>query len=185
MTGSRPVASLTKTAAEDSSRPLRTRRQPCGGGIPWHLAGLGSFRVGYQQRTASSGGSSRCSCHTNRGSCHRRPRKCWQTGSRRRRNGLGSASLPGSSTREHRLFYSRNATQRDSHPSRPLCRLQRSDCGLTMRRDLRHGIAAPAPKQMTSRTDRPPSVDRISAPGPAVHGHTLVPVATTTAVSRL
>jgi hypothetical protein len=45
---SRPVASPTKTATEDSSRPLRTRRQPCGGWTPWHLAGLGSFRVGYQ-----------------------------------------------------------------------------------------------------------------------------------------
>jgi hypothetical protein len=118
--------------------------------------------------------------------CHRRPRKCWQTGSRRRRDGLGSASLSGSSTREHRLFYSRNATQRDSHSSHPLCRQQRSgDSEQTMRRDSRHGIAVPAPKQITSRTHRPPSVDRISASGPAVYCHALVPVETSTAVSRL
>jgi hypothetical protein len=62
-----------------------------------------------QQCTASSGGCCR-SCHTlrdtHRGSCHRRrPRKCWQTGSRQRRDGLGSASLSGSSTREHRGFF--------------------------------------------------------------------------------
>ncbi len=46
MARSCPVASPTTTAAEDSSRPLRTRRQPCGGGTPWHLAGLGSFPGG-------------------------------------------------------------------------------------------------------------------------------------------
>ena len=63
-----------------------------------------------QQCTASSGGCCR-SCRTHRGSCHRRPRKCWQTGSRQRRDGLGSASLSGSSTREHRLFFPRSATQ--------------------------------------------------------------------------
>jgi hypothetical protein len=72
-------------------------------------------------------------------------------------------------------------------PSHPLCRQQRSgDSEQTIRRDLRLGIAAPAPKQITSRTDRPPSVDRISASGPAVYCRTLVPVATSTAaVSRL
>jgi hypothetical protein len=46
MARSRTIASPTKTAAEDSCRPLRTRRQPCGGGIPWHLVGLGSFPGG-------------------------------------------------------------------------------------------------------------------------------------------
>ena len=92
-----------------------------------------------------------------------RPGPC-QSGLGRRRDGFASASLPASySTREHLLFCSRSATQRDSHPSHPLCRLQRSgDSEQTMRRDLRHGIAAPAPKQIILRTDRPPSVDRIS-----------------------
>ena len=72
-----------------------------------------------------------------------------------------------------------HATQRDSHPSRPLCRLQRSDNSeSTMRCEFRHRIAAPAPKQIISRTHRPPTVGQIFAPGPAVHGHTLVPVAT-------
>jgi hypothetical protein len=52
MARSRPVASPTKTAAEDSSRPLRTRRQPCGGGTPWHLAGLGSFPGGIPASSA-------------------------------------------------------------------------------------------------------------------------------------
>jgi hypothetical protein len=57
----------------------------------------------------------------------------------------------------------RSATQRDSHPPRPLCRLQRSgDSGLAMRSDFRVGIAAPAPKQIILRTHRPPSVDQIS-----------------------
>ncbi len=121
-----------------------------------------------------------------RRSCHRRPRTCWQTGSRQRRDGLGSASLSASSTREHRLVYSRSATQRDSHPSSPLGRQQRSgDSDQTIRRDLRLWIAAPAPKQIISRTDRPPSVDQTSASGPAVYCHTLVPVATSMAVSRL
>ena len=131
------------------------------------MPGWDHFRVGYQPAVHGISGGCCRSCHTHRGGCHRRPRKCWQTGSCRRRNGLGSASLPGSSTREHLLFYSRSATQRDSHPSHPLCRLQRSgDSEQTIRRDLRHRIAAPAPKQLASRTHRPPSVDRISAPGP-------------------
>ena len=57
----------------------------------------------------------------------------------------------------------RSATQRDSHPSRPLGRLQRSgDCGLAMRCEFRHRIAAPAPKQIMARTHRPPTVDQIS-----------------------
>jgi hypothetical protein len=184
MARSQTVASPTKTAAEDSSRPLRTRRQPCRGGIPWHLAGLRSFRMGCQP--AVHGFQRRMLPKLSHACCHRRPRKCWQTGSRRRRDGLGSASLSGSYTREHLMFYSRNATQRDSHPSHPLCRQQRSgDSDQTLRRDSRHGIAVPAPKQVTSRTHRPPSVDRISASGPAVYCHKLVPVATSMAVSRL
>jgi len=57
----------------------------------------------------------------------------------------------------------RSATQCDSHPPRPLCRLQRSgDSGLAMRCNIRVGIAAPAPKQIILHTHRPPTVDQIS-----------------------
>jgi hypothetical protein len=80
---------------------------------------------------------------------------------------LPCRGLPHASTGCFFHAVQRSATQRDSHPSHPLCRLQRSgDSEQTIRRDLRHRIAAPAPKQLASRTHRPPSVDRISAPGP-------------------
>ena len=95
-------------------------------------------------------------------SCLRRPRKCWQTGSRRWRDGFASAFL-SASMHEHLQSCPRSETKRDSHPSSPLCRLQRSDNSeSTMRCEFRHRIAAPVPKQIISRTHRPPTVDQIS-----------------------